>query len=72
MKTRSLDRKLAKRAPESCFDSPFGIVEELLFTKGEKIATLNRWRQTILSASGTADRSALLEQIEQAKSRLGA
>ena len=72
MKTRSLDRKLAKQVPEKWFASPFGIVEEQLFTKGEKIATLNRWRQAILSASGTAQGSMLLEQIKEAKARLGA
>ena len=53
--TRTLNRDLAKQNPEGTFDSPFEIVEEKLFTKGEKIATLNRWRQSLLeelSASG--------------------
>lgn len=80
-KPKPLDRDLAKQDPERTFDSPSQIVEEKLLTKGEKIATLNRWRQSILeelSASGegmrtqgvSGERAALLEQIEQAKSKL--
>jgi len=79
--TRALNRDLAKQNPEGTFDSPFEIVDEKLFTKGEKIATLNRWRQSLLeelSASGegmrtygnASDRARLLEQIEAAKSQL--
>ncbi len=79
--TRTLNRDLAKQNPEGTFDSPFEIVEETLFTKGEKIATLNRWRQSLLeelSATGegmrtygiASDRARLLEQIEAAKSQL--
>ena len=78
---RALNRDLAKQNPEGVFDNPFEIVEEKLFTKGEKIATLNRWRQSLLeelSAAGegmrtygvTSDRARLLEQIEAAKSQL--
>ena len=78
---RALNRDLAKQNPEGTFDSPFEIVEEKLFTKGEKIATLNRWRQSLLeelSAAGegmrtygiASDRARLLEQIEAAKSQL--
>ena len=78
---RALNRDLAKQNPEGTFDNPFEIVEEKLFTKGEKIATLNRWRQSLLeelSAAGegmrtygvTSDRARLLEQIEAAKSQL--
>ena len=78
---RASNRDLAKQNPERTFDTPFEIVEERLFTKGEKIATLNRWRQSLLeelSAAGegmrthgvTSDRARLLEQIEAAKSQL--
>jgi hypothetical protein len=78
---RALNRDLAKQNPEGTFDSPFEIVEEKLFTKGEKIATLNRWRRSLLeelSATGegmrtygvASDRARLLEQIEAAKSQL--
>ena len=43
MTSRTLNRVLAKQDPEGSFESPLGIVEEMLFTRGEKIATLNRW-----------------------------
>jgi hypothetical protein len=72
------NRELAKDNPERVFDRPQQIVDETLLTRGEKIATLNRWRQTILdelSASGegmrthgiSSDRSQLLAQIEDAR-----
>jgi hypothetical protein len=32
--------------PEGSFQSPLSIVDEELFTRGEKLATLNRWRNT--------------------------
>lgn len=78
---RALNRKLAKQDPEGTFDSPFEIVGEKLFTRGEKIATLNRWRQSLLkeldasgeemSARGVlAERARLLEQVEAARSQL--
>jgi hypothetical protein len=82
VKRTPLNRTLAKQHPESVFGSPFDIVDELLFTKGEKLGTLNRWRQSILeelSASGegmrthgvSSERAGLLSQIEEAKGRLG-
>ena len=77
MKTRSLDRMLAKQDPEGSFDTPFDIARETLFTRGEKIAALNRWREAILqelSASGHRvcdGRERLLGQIEEAKTYLG-
>ena len=70
MKIRALNRKLAKQDPEGHFDSPLGIVDERLFTRGEKIGTLNRWRQTALGASVAVDRVRLLQLIEEAKNRL--
>jgi hypothetical protein len=74
MTTRALNRSLAKQDPEGTFDSPFGIVDERLFTRGEKLATLNRWRQAILKeliALGEGKRARLLGEIEEARSRLG-
>jgi hypothetical protein len=68
-----LNRSLAKQDPEGSFDSPLGIVCETMFTRGEKIATLNRWRQAILDelvALGEAKRARLLYEIEEARSRL--
>ena len=78
---RALNRTLAKQNPERAFGSPFEIVGERLFTKGEKIATLNRWRQSLLQeldASGegmhtrglSAERVRLLQQVEAARSQL--
>lgn len=84
MGTRAaLNRALAKQDPEGTFDSPFDIVDETLFTKGEKIATLNRWRQSLLDefgASGegmrthgiSSERMRLLAEIEAAKESLAA
>ena len=83
MSPKPMDREKAKQNPESVFDSPLSVVEEVLLTKGEKIATLNRWRQAILgelSASGEgmrtygvpSERARLLEQIEDARGRLSA
>jgi len=78
MKRPSLDRSLAKQNPERIFASPHEIVGETLFTKGEKLATLERWRRSILqelSASNegmhtrgvSSDRARTLGQIEDAK-----
>jgi hypothetical protein len=43
-----VDRDAAKQHPESVFGSPLEIVNEILLTKGEKLATLERWRLSIL------------------------
>lgn len=72
MKTRALNRTLAKQDPEGAFHSPIDIVHEHLFTRGEKVATLNRWRQTALRASLSVDTHRLLQLIDEAKGRLGA
>ena len=73
MTARALNRVLAKQDPEGNFDSPLRIVEETLFTRGEKLATLNRWRSSILdelSASGLGERARVLCEIEEARYRL--
>jgi hypothetical protein len=44
-----------------------------MFTRVEKIATLDRWRQFILAelmAAGEVKRARLLEEIEEARNRL--
>jgi hypothetical protein len=77
----SLNRDAAKQRPESVFERPIEIVNEVLFTKGEKLAALARWRRNILdelvaSGEGMATRGhaygqlAVLEEIEEAKARL--
>ncbi len=73
MISKAMNRVLAKQDPEGNFDSPLGIVDEMLFTRGEKIATLNRWRSSIideLSASGLGERARILCEIEEARHRL--
>jgi hypothetical protein len=68
-----LNRSLAKQDPEGNFQSPLYIVEEAMFTRGEKIATLNRWREAILDelvASGLGERARILCEIEEARHRL--
>ena len=76
VKRTSLDRNRAKQNPERVFESPFEIVSETLFTKGEKLGTLNRWRQAILEDKakrtyGVAPEQAqVLDQIEEAKRHL--
>ena len=71
---RALNRDTAKQMPESVFESPLEIVNEILLTKGEKLATLNRWRRSILGerhALGYAsEQLTVLEAIEQAKACL--
>jgi hypothetical protein len=76
VKRTSFDRNLAKQNPERVFESPFEIVAETLFTKGEKLGTLNRWRQAILEDGAmrpygvTPERARVLGQIEEAKRQL--
>lgn len=73
MIVRNIDRSRAKQAPEEVFESPLGIVEERMFTRGEKLATLDRWRQAILAqlaAQGETRRARLLGEIEEARVRL--
>jgi hypothetical protein len=79
VKRTSLNRTFAKRNPERVFDSPSDIVDEKLLTRGEKLGTLDRWRQSILAQQagygaeqrrGLGASSQLLGQIEEAKLRL--
>ena len=68
-----LNRSLAKQDPEGNFENPLVIVDEAMFTGGEKIATLNRWREAILEelvASGLGERARILCEIEEARHRL--
>ena len=78
---RPLNREVAKQQPEFAFEAPLEIVNEVLLTKGEKLATLERWRFSILgelnaSNEGMAARGytskqvAVLEAIEDAKAKL--
>jgi hypothetical protein len=42
-----LNTEVAKANPERVFSSPLNIVDELMLTRGEKIATLERWRVNV-------------------------
>lgn len=79
---KALNRDAAKQRPEDAFDTPLDIVTEPLLTRGEKFATLERWRQTMidqLKASGegmrthgfSAEQTRTLDLIELAKQQLG-
>jgi hypothetical protein len=78
VKRTSLNRTFAKRNPARVFNSPSDIVDEMLLTRGEKLGTLDRWRQSILDQLQSHDAdlrgcgafSQLLGQIEEAKHRL--
>jgi hypothetical protein len=78
---KALNRNAAKQQPESAFGRPLDIVDEKLLTKGEKLAALERWRQSILdqlraTSEGmptdgeSAGYMEALEEIEEAKRRL--
>ena len=69
-----LNRGLAKQDPKGNFASPLGVADETMLTRGEKIATLDRWRAAILNelvAAGEVERVRLLGEIEEARLRLG-
>jgi len=66
---RALNRDAAKQQPESVFENPLEMVSEILLTKGEKLATLNRRRRS--TTRGYArEQLTVLEEIEEAKARL--
>jgi hypothetical protein len=71
----------AKFNPESVFAGPLDVVNEVMFTRGEKIATLERWRQSIfmelnaanegMQTRGTSSTKAkVLQDIDEAIKRL--
>ena len=76
-----LNVEAAKQNPGQFFDAPGDIIGELMLTRGEKIATLERWRLMILQQMASADdgmrtqgfspaQSDILQQIDQAKKKL--
>ena len=68
-----LNRSLAKQDPEGTFENPLLILEDAMFTRGEKMGTLDRWRQSILAelaAVGEVKRAQLLGEIDEARNRL--
>lgn len=68
-----LKRGPANQDPGGAFESPQRVVDEVMFTRGEKIAALDQWRRRILEelvAVGEVDRARLLGEIEEARHRL--
>jgi len=50
-----ISRDNAKYRPASHYEHPSELVAEPMMTRGEKIATLNRWRQQITDELAAAD-----------------
>lgn len=51
----SIKPAVAKHDPGSVYGSPLDLVDEVMLTRGEKIATLERWRQAVLQQMAAAD-----------------
>jgi hypothetical protein len=51
----SINPVQAKHSPDSVFRSPLDLVGEVMLTRGEKIATLERWRGAVLQQIAAAD-----------------
>lgn len=51
----TINREAAKFAPETTFDAPHEVVDEPMLTRGEKLATLKRWREQLLGQMSAAD-----------------
>ena len=72
----------AKSNPERFFALPSDLVEEVMLTRGEKLATLDRWRMNIMQQlaaagegmqpPGVSRQAQLLDQIETARQQLSA
>ena len=71
----------AKANPDEHFSSPLDIVEEIMLTRGEKLATLERWRASVLRQLDAANEgmrtynsgarhSEILDDIETARQQL--
>jgi hypothetical protein len=80
----SISQEKARFDPESVFDHPYDLVHEKGLTRGQKLATLARWRAILtdrIRAAGegmeptddrTADEAARMEEIARAQAVLGA
>ncbi|MDO9383934.1 MAG: hypothetical protein Q7T86_13845 [Hyphomicrobiaceae bacterium] len=70
----------AKSNPERFFSLPGDLVDEVMLTRGEKLATLERWRMHVLQelaaasegmqTHGVGRQAQLLDEIETARLRL--
>jgi hypothetical protein len=50
-----LDTAAAKQQPERSFVNPRALVDEVLLTRGEKLAALERWRTKVLHEMTASD-----------------
>lgn len=80
-----LPTEQARLRPEAVFDHPQEIVDEILLTRGQKLAALARWRHAIAERvcasaegyghpdrSGQANEAELLKAVENAQRELDA
>jgi hypothetical protein len=51
----SIKPAVAKHDPSSVYQSPLDLVDEVMLTRGEKIGTLERWRQAVLQQMAASD-----------------
>ncbi len=51
----SIKPAAAKNDPASVYKTPLDLVDEVMLTRGEKIATLERWRQAVMQQLSAAD-----------------
>lgn len=63
-----LNVEAAKHDPAQFFASPRDIVGEVMLTRGEKIATLDRWRLIILQQLAAADDGMRTQGFSRAQS----
>ncbi len=74
-----LNTENARLDPEAVFNRPLNIVTEMGLTRGQKIATLDRWKEALqdrLTATGegmappagqTAQEAATIQEISEAR-----
>lgn len=70
----------AKSNPERFFALPSDLIGEVMLTRGEKLATLERWRSHVLQelaaasegmqTRGVSRQAQILDEIETARQRL--
>lgn len=76
-----LQRDVAKHDPRRLFSSPRDLVADVMLTRGEKIATLDRWRTMILEELAAANegmqtrgatglQTQVLDEIEKVRAEL--
>jgi hypothetical protein len=61
--------EVAKFNPERVFAGPLNVVDEVMLTRGEKIATLERWRQNIFQEINAATEGMQTRGTSSAQSR---